>query len=498
MSLFEIGGYGFSRDVSVARSNINELQRQLVTGKKAETYKGLGTDRSTVLSIRARINSLNSYDNTIEQSGIRLQSIQTHLARFNEITSDTRTEGLTSQYEIVNGTQTQNQVLATERLNEMLALLNFEIAGRYFFGGTQTDAPPIETQDKIINGDGARAGLTQIISERNQADLGADGRGRLVLPVPGGAAVSLTEDVNGSPFGLKLASITSTLTGSTATQPTGSPPALSLTFTASLPQDGEVATIRFSLPDGSEESISLTARTAGPVEAGEFLVGADENATAANFQSALDTAIQTLAATKLSAASAVQAADEFFSYDNTTPPQRVAGPPFNTATALTNGSTTDTVYWYKGDLNNDPRGSWVAKVDDALNVSYGVRADEQPIARTVKMLALLSVEQFSVGNVNDEARYNALNSRVIGEINGQPADKTVLDLIGEMGFKQDTINKAEERHSASRLASQELLDKFEGADSYEVSAQLLRLQTQIEASYRTTSILSNLTLTNFI
>ena len=35
-----------------------------------------------------------------------------------------------------------------------------------------------------MNGDGARAGLKQIIAERKQADLGADGLGRLVISAP--------------------------------------------------------------------------------------------------------------------------------------------------------------------------------------------------------------------------------------------------------------------------------------------------------------------------
>lgn len=498
MSLFEIGGFGFSRDVSVAREQVNVLQRQLVSGKRAETYKELGSDRGSVLSIRARLSSIDSYENTIQQSSIRLQTVQAHLTRLNEITANTRTEGLTSDYDLVNGTQTQTQVLAQERLNETLALLNFEIAGRYYFGGREANTAPIEEMDKILNGDGARAGLKQIISERNQADLGADGRGRLVLPVPGGAAVSLSEDVNGSPFGLKLTSITSALTGATATQPAGAPPSLSLTFTAALPVEGETVSIRFAMPDGTEELISLTARGSAPLDADEFLIGADENATATNFQSALDTAILKLADTKLAAASAVKASEEFFSYDATTQPQRVAGPPYDSATALVDATSTDTVYWYKGDLDADPRGSWVAKVDDALNISYGVRADENPLARTVQALSLLAVEEFSPSDVNDEERYLALNSRVVSTLNGAPADKSILDLIGEMGFKQNAINKAEERHQSSRLASQELLDKFEGADSYEVSAKLLKLQTQIEASYRTTSILSSLNLSNFL
>ncbi len=53
----------------------------------------------------------------------------------------------------------------------------------------------------------------------------------------------------------------------------------------------------------------------------------DGNATAANFQAALDTAIQEQAQTSLKAASAVEAADNFFDYAAGGAPQRVDGPP---------------------------------------------------------------------------------------------------------------------------------------------------------------------------
>ncbi len=78
--------------------------------------------------------------------------------------------------------------------------------GRYLFSGRAVDQPPVETTDHILNGDGLKAGLKQIIDERRQADLGASGLGRLVVGAPAGASTSLTEDAV-SPFGFKLAGV---------------------------------------------------------------------------------------------------------------------------------------------------------------------------------------------------------------------------------------------------------------------------------------------------
>ena len=56
------------------------------------------------------------------------------------------------------------------------------------------------------------------------------------------------------------------------------------------------------------------------------------------------------------AASAVAAGNDFFNTDASHPPQRVDGPPFDTATALVDGTAANTVAWYTGDnATDDPR-----------------------------------------------------------------------------------------------------------------------------------------------
>ena len=70
---------------------------------------------------------------------------------------------------------------------------------------------------------------------------------------------SLAED--GSSFGLKLGAISSSLTGATVTQPTGTPPAATIDLGAVNPNDGDKITFNFNLPDGTSEAFSLTATT---------------------------------------------------------------------------------------------------------------------------------------------------------------------------------------------------------------------------------------------
>src|SRR5262245_65502664 len=81
-----------------------------------------------------------------------------------------------------------------------------------------------------MNGDGARAGFKQVVDERRQADVGS-GLGRLAISAPTATSVQVAEDAV-SPFGFKLASVTSTLTGATITGPSGSPATASVDLTA--------------------------------------------------------------------------------------------------------------------------------------------------------------------------------------------------------------------------------------------------------------------------
>ena len=70
--------------------------------------------------------------------------------------------------------------------------------------------------------------------------------------------VGIAEDVAGHPFGFKLAAIATTVTGATVTGPAGSPAAVSIDFHAQ-PIAGETVDVRFTLPDGSTETLTLTA-----------------------------------------------------------------------------------------------------------------------------------------------------------------------------------------------------------------------------------------------
>ena len=694
-------GLGVNRDVVELQRQLGDLQRQLATGKKSETYGGLGTDRVLVMSLKTRVTAIESFTKSIDLVQIRLDAVQQHLDRVREIGAETRSSTLIPDYTSLNGNKTHAQLSAKNHLDEAIALFNFDLAGRHLFSGRTTDVSPVVSSDTLLNGTGSAAGFAQVVAERKQADLGAAGLGRLTI-TSAAPTVSLTEDAPGHPFGLKLAGVSSTLTGTTVTGGTGaaatigtvdlgvdvaagitgagsgidltvggnvftnsgsldvngqtftitggvtsvtdlttflgtlsgtagvtgsivggeidlvgdantttitatvtggaaleaelglgastvadptnatiaaltgtatlqvgagavltldfdasianrqqleaalgtlaggtatvngsnfiditatsstdpiiiggladvglgladdatispSSPDMDVTFSATLPQAGEVVRATFSLPDGTQEILEMIATATAPAGDNEFLIGVDENDTAANFETALNTSLQTFAATKLASASTAAAANDFFFFDDANPPQRVGGPPFDSATSLVAATASDTVFWYQGDnAPGSARDTAIAHVDDNLNVSYGVRANETPFATLLSSLAMLSVESFDSSVATDKARYTALTERTSSTLNFDGGATSIEDVVVELGFKQRALQDTAERHTVAQQVSLDLLQGKEGADNYEVSAKILTLQNQISASFETTALLSRLSLVNFI
>jgi len=601
-------------------NQLTALQSQLTTGKKSTSYAGMGVNEGFAIAARSQLANISAFSDTMSNITTNIGVANTALQSMADIGTTVLNSANSSSQALNSAGQTIAQQTATSQLSSMLGILNTQAGDRFLFSGSAINTPAVASIDDILNGTTTQAGLKTLIAERNQADLGASGLGRLVVTAPTPTSAQVAEDVAGSPFGLKLQAVSSSLTGATVTGPAGSPSAISIDLGATNPNNGDKVSFAFTLPDGTTESIQLTASSATPPPAGSFAIGATSTVTAANLKAALTAAIGTLANTSLVAASAVAASDNFFSPAGTAtgsvvnnkaaapapitgatllsgaantdslatnfaagdiitvngtpitfvasgavgnqlnvtdsvqtllskldsitgsskpstvsggaialhtddaaslsvtssnpaalaalgfgptvtatkPPLRVSGPPLS-ATSLVSGTPANTISWYTGEAGpGSARATATARIDQSVTVQYGARANETAIRRQLQSLAVLAAVTTTPSNPNAAAQVAALSQRVAQNLSPQPGQQTIQDIQSDFATAQSTMKDATSRQKQTQAMLQNIVDQAESVSPDQVASQILALQTSLQASYQTTAMLSQLSLTKFL
>jgi len=614
------GGSLFGLAVQNLNTQLTNLSTQLATGQKSTNYSGMGVGEGFAIAARSQLASISAFTDTMTNVSTTINVANTALQSLSQITGQVQSGAASSPQDINSTGQTIAQTNALAELPALVGILNTQAGDRFIFSGSAINTPSVAPVDNILNGSGTQAGLKQVIAERAQADgTGPTGLGRLVITQPTPTSASVAEDVAGSPFGLKLSSVSSSLTGATVTGPSGSPAAVSISLGATNPNAGDQVSLTFNLPDGTTASIQLTASSATPPPTGSFAIGATPTATAANLNAALNTAIGTLANTTLVAASAVEAGHDFFDpagtatgsvvnnqaappapitgatllsgaagtdslstsfaagdtitvngtpitfvnsgatgnqlnitdsvqtllskidsitgtstpstisggvvtlhTDNaaslnvtssngpafaalgfgptvtaTLPPLRVSGSPLNTATALANGSA-NTVSWYTGNSGPSPRATSTARIDSSISVQYGAQANEQGIRTQLEAVAVFAAVTASPTAANSAAQISALSERTVTNLTPQPGQQTISDIQTDFAAAQNIMKEAGARQTQTQTMLQNIVDQTETASTQQVASEILALQTTLQASYQTTSMLAGLTLTKFL
>jgi flagellar hook-associated protein 3 FlgL len=624
-------------------NQLTNLSTQLSTGVKSTNYAGMGVNEGFAIAARSQLANISAFSTTMTNVGTDISAANTALQSLSSITGQVQSNASSSPQNLTSTGQTIGQQNATSELSAMVGMLNTQVGTRYLFSGTAINTPAVASADDILNGTTTQAGLKQVIQERQQADLGTNGMGRLVVtpptavpsPAPSPLPASMTtatiaEDTAGSPFGLKLNSISSTLTNATVSQISGSPAQFSVNFTGQ-PNPGDTISVTFNEPDGTTDSVKLTASNANPLPSGSFAIGATPDVTANNFSNAITSAISTLANTSLVAASAVEAGDNFFNTDSSAignevnnqattpapitaatalvgtsgsdslsagftvgssitvngttinftnstsgisgtgtnsisvgigagstvtvgqllstidgitgtttpstvhggvvtintpnastfsitpagalsalgfgsgtvtaqpPPLRVQGPsPYTSATQLVNGSAT-TVQWYTG--NSGPgsaRSTATVRIDSSETVQFGAQANEQAIRQALQTVATYAAVTLSPTGTNSPAAAAALSQRVAANLTPQAGQQTISDIQTDFATAQTAMQDAQARQTQTQTALQNLVSSTEGIDQNQVASEILSLQNSLQASYQTTSMLAQLSLTKYL
>ncbi len=491
------------------KERYDRLQTQLSSGMKASNLGEMGSDRYFDLALRARISRIESYQSNIKTLNLRLNVLDQTVSRLDQIEADARAATMSGSGGQASLNFQTTPSLAAARFDEVMTLMNVDIAGRYLFGGSQTEAKPVEEAYYALNGRGTRDGFITVQDQRRQADLGPDMDadpdsvvrfGRLTTAIAANT-VTLAED-GSHPFGLKLESVTPSSSGIAVVPPADPSDAaaqsLSVTFGATPPLPGDEVTIAFKLPDGTTESITLSA-VAAPGDGGTYVIDADPAVTAANFKAALDAEVEKLAEGKLVTASAYAAAGDFFYGQGSTPMRVSGGGSYETATTLVAGTDANTLFWYKGEDSPDPRGTVTGKVGESTTVNYGVQANESGLVNLVRSLAVMSTQRFTTADPTAADRYSAMISRNTERLAETNSTSGSIEVIAvELGLAKSTAGAVDNRHTDHKAQLNNMLQDIEMAPTEEVAMEILALKTRLEASYQTTALLSQLSLVNYL
>jgi len=477
-------------------TQLNTLGQELASGQAAQTYSGLQSQAGVALSLNAQLSALTGYSNTATTVGTTLSVAQSVLTQLGTAGSST-VQAINQQgaFQLNNNGQTTTQATAAVQLDNILSLLNTQVGNNYIFSGSAPNQPSVASASDILNGNGAQAGLTQVISERQQADLGVSGLGHLSVAVGGVGSSTVTLSQDGTPFGFQLTGADSSLTGATVTGPSGSPASVAVDL-SSNPNPGDSIQFQLTLPNGSTQTISLQATTNSPPGANQFTIGTLPSDTATNLQTALTTAITGLTQTALPAASAMAAANDFF---GSNPPQRVNGSPPDTSTALVNGTTANTVFWYTGENGSTPAlQTATAQVGPTTTIDYGMRANEQALSTLVANVAVLAATTYSASDPNAQANYQALSQDVAANLDGQPGTQTVSDIEADLANAQTTVSNAGTLNTQTQSTVQDMLQNIDGVNQNQIGEDILTLQNSLSASMSVTARLAQLSLVNYL
>jgi flagellar hook-associated protein 3 FlgL len=475
---------------------LDSLSQELGSGQASQTYSGLGSQACVVLALSGQLSALNSYSDTANTVGATLTVAQSALTGLgNTETAVQQSINQQGAFTLNANGQTSVQAAAITQLDSILSMLNTQVGSDYIFSGTATTTPSVASTNAILNGNGAQDGLSQVIQERQAADLGT-GSGRLnIPPTGGGTTVSIGEDVPGSPFGFKLAGVNSSLGGTVVTGPSGSPSTISIDMSAETVNPGDSIQFDLTLPDGTSQNITLTATANSPPGANQFTVGATQATTASNLQAALSTAVGNLAQTALPAASAIAAANDFFSSN---PPLRVSGPPA-TATALVAGTPANTVFWYTGEAGaTSARQTATAQVGPGMTIAYGMRANEQALTNLVANVAAFAASTFSPTSANAQASYDALAQKVTANLAPQSGVQQISDIEADLASAQTVMTNAGNTNTQTQSALTDMMQNIDGVNQSQIGEQILTLQNSLSASLSVTARLSQLSLVNFL
>jgi flagellar hook-associated protein 3 FlgL len=170
-----------------------------------------------------------------------------------------------------------------------------------------------------------------------------------------------------------------------------------------------------------------------------------------------------------------------------TPPVNTASLP-NPGSLTTNAASAPPNGYYQGDNGIDQ-----ATVDNGVTISYGIGANNPAFEQFIRTLNFLANSPpFDQSNPTDTANVTKatamLNQSVV----------QLQTLQGTVALQQGQLSNQLSTHQTALTLAKSSISNIQSVDSATAITQLDTLQTQLQASYQTVSILQQLSLVNYL
>ena len=126
------------------------------------------------------------------------------------------------------------------------------------------------------------------------------------------------------------------------------------------------------------------------------------------------------------------------------------------------------------------------------------RANEQAFRYLLQNVAVYAAVTTNASNPNANAQVTALAQRVGANLAPQSGQQQIQDVQAEFAGAQTATKAATDRQTQLKSMSETMLDSIEGVNQDEVATKILALQTSLQASYQTTSMLYQTTLLKYL
>jgi flagellar hook-associated protein 3 FlgL len=129
-------------DSNRVQSNLLELQKQLSSGRKADDFKGLTGQVEQFTGLEGKINKAKTYQTNNDLIITRLRTANTSMDQIIQIGDDIKNIIVQWRNPALRNNLPINQQLDAFK-KSISGMLNQSVEGRYLFGGTRTDIPPV-------------------------------------------------------------------------------------------------------------------------------------------------------------------------------------------------------------------------------------------------------------------------------------------------------------------------------------------------------------------